>query len=97
MVRHCCTDTAFRQCARLKHEMEQRNVNEKKEASTKCQAVKAKRAAKRQEDAATKKKNKELFMACHGSDPPCPCVEADPGTTCKWAGKKLHTVMPAGW
>jgi hypothetical protein len=29
-------------------------------------------------------------MTYHGSAPPCPCVEADPGTTCKWAGKKLY-------
>ena len=97
MARHCCTDTAFRQCARLKCEMEQRNANKKKDASTKFQAAKAERAAKLLEDVATNEKNKEPFMAYHGSDPPCPCVEADPGTTCKWAGKKLHTVMPAGW
>jgi hypothetical protein len=89
MVRYCCTDAAFRQCARLKHEMEQRNVNKKKEASTKYQAAKAKRTATRLEDAAQNEKDKESFMTCHGSDPPCPCVEADPGTTCKWAGKKL--------
>jgi hypothetical protein len=69
--------------------MEQRNVNKKKEASTKYQAAKAKRAATRLEDAAQNEKDKESFMTCHVSDPPCPCVEADPGTTCKWAGKKL--------
>ena len=69
--------------------MEQRNANKKKDASIKYNAAKAKRATKRLEDAATNAKDKDSFMACHGSDPPCPCVQADPGITCKWAGKKL--------